>query len=139
MSIKYLLLVGIVGLGLCNAPTPNCTVGAFWKMLPITQFENSRLNLDDMIKGFNLEYSIEDATDLPFVQLQSKFSQNAQQNLIDDPLTGLKSYHLNHIGNGWGTGFIALTEIGAKTTIHYGLMDDNKSAPTIGTRTEVEK
>jgi hypothetical protein len=32
-----------------------------------------------------------------------------------------------------------LTEIGAKTSIHYGLLADNKSAPAINNKVEVEK
>lgn len=137
MNINYLLFLGILVGVLANQPVPNCTVEPFWKMLPLTPFENYRLNLDDLVKGYNMAYSIE-GTDVDFITLQNKFEKNAQQTPLD-PLVGLKAFHIDQAGNGWGEGFIALTEVGAKTSIHYGLLADNKSAPAINNKVEVER
>lgn len=138
MRINYLLLLlAVLAVARANAPTPNCTVAPFWKMLPLTPFENYRLNLDDMVRGYNMAYSAEgDNSTIDFITLQNKFEKQAQQTPLD-PLVGLKSFHLDQAGNGWGEGFIALTEVGAKTTIHYGLLADNKSAPAINNKVEV--
>lgn len=141
MRINYLLVLvlallvaGAVG----NQPVPNCTMAPFWKTLPLTPFENYRVNLDDLLKGYNMAYTLEgDNVTSDIINLESKFEKNAEQTPLE-PLVGLKSYHLDQAGNGWGEGFIALTEVGAKTSIHYGLLADNKSAPAINNKVQVE-
>ena len=47
------------------------------------------------------------------------------------PLSGLKNYHLSNIGNSWGPLFIALTEKGDRSLVHYGILSDNVSVPVI--------
>lgn len=66
--MNYLLTVILLGL-VSSIPMPNCTVSPFWQQLPLTPFEKYRLNLDDLVKGYNLQYSLENATDFPFVKL----------------------------------------------------------------------
>lgn len=52
-------------------------------------------------------------------------------------MVGLKNYQIQRKGNSWGTSFIALTERGERSYIHYGVLNSNKSAPVINNFVEV--
>jgi len=59
MRINYLLvLVAVAVAMLTNSPVTNCNVGPFWQMLPLTPFENYRVNLDNLVKGYNVAYTL---------------------------------------------------------------------------------
>ena len=129
LILSLLLFGGIMGI----VPTPNCSTGFFYQTLPITPNELVRYDLDDLFTGFNVDFTLTDASSYDFINISKKLAINAEQTLIDE-LVGLKSVHIEEAGNEWGNGFIALTEKGNDTTIQYGLLPNNKSAPVINYR-----
>jgi hypothetical protein len=121
-----------------SAPLPQCQTSAFYSTLPLTPDESSILNLDSIFGGYNLNYSLEaDPNVLKYLTLGSK-TRKLKQEFPDVPLSGLKSYHLQKIGNGWGQRFIALGEKNDRTLVHYGILSSNESVPVINNVIKVE-
>ena len=53
-------------------------------------------------------------------------------------MVGLKNYHIQRKGNAWGKSFIALAERGERTYVHFGILNNNESAPIINLYISVE-
>lgn len=51
---------------------------------------------------------------------------------------GLKSYHLEHIGNSWGKSIITLSEHNFETIIYYGEARTNESFPSLDQHVIIE-
>lgn len=107
-NLKLILSLLLFGGILCIVPTPNCSRGFFYQTLPITPNELIRYDLDDLFTGFNVDFTLADASSYDFINISNKLPINAEQTLVDE-LVGLKSVHMEEAGNEWGNGFIALT------------------------------
>ena len=117
---------------------PQCQVGSFYLTLPLTPSETHIVNLDQLFTGYNLNYTSNIPPDiLPHTKITRKETPNEAIN-PDVPMLGLKTYHLDHIGNSWGPRFITLTQQGDRSRVHIGILNNNHTAPIINNVIEVE-
>lgn len=88
--LLLLSLIVVMVLGLSPEPVPTCSKpDILLKDLPISPFEVQSFNMNDIFKGYNLNYQLIGQPD--FVTLRNKFELYKRQN-ISQP--GLKSFHM---------------------------------------------
>jgi hypothetical protein len=64
------------------------------------------LNLDNIFSGYNLNFSLEGTKEWENYITLSQKNRLLKMEAPDPPLAGLKSYHLEKIGNAWGNSFV---------------------------------
>ena len=117
---------------------PNCRTADFFKILPLVPEEAYIINLNSIFAGYNLNFNATVDPDLQnYVKVGQKIT-HLNDSFPDVPFLGLKSYHLSHLGNSWGSQFIALTERGDRTLVHFGILSANSSVPVINNYINVE-
>lgn len=110
---------------------PQCQASSFFKTLPLVPDESYIMDLDSFFGGYNLNYTVvADPTIQKYISLRSKIKKQKEE-FPDEPMTGLKSYHLSRIGNSWGQQFVTLSQKGGRIVLHYGILNDNTTVPVI--------
>jgi len=90
--IFLLSLLIVIAFSISPEPLPTCSKPHITlKDLPISPFEVQSFNMNDIFKGYNLNYQLFGQPD--FVMLRNKFELYKRQN-ISQP--GLKSFHMDH-------------------------------------------
>jgi len=91
-QIFLLSILIVIVFSISPEPVPTCSKPDITlKDLPISPFEVQSFNLNDIFKGYNLNYQLIGNPD--FVTLRNKFELYKRQN-ISQP--GLKSFHMDH-------------------------------------------
>ena len=99
-------LIILVGAILCAGPTPKCKQNFYYHTLPLIADESAILNLDSLFDGYNLDYSLQGSEEWKqYLKLGEKMHLNKQE-IPEVPLLGIKSHHLQRLGNSWGPSFI---------------------------------
>lgn len=80
---KPFILLILVWAAFAVQPTPNCSQGFFYHTLPVAPYEHITYDLDDLFTGYNVDFTLTDASDYDFVTLNKKLVTNAQQTLVD--------------------------------------------------------
>lgn len=89
-------------------PTARCDVGSYYETLPLIGEEAAILKLDQIFRGYNLEYSLEGEEEWKdYIKMGEKIRLQKKE-VPDVPMLGLKTHHLHNIGNSWGTSFIVM-------------------------------
>jgi hypothetical protein len=68
--------------------------------------ESAILNLDSLFDGYNLNFSLQGHQEWSKSITLSEKRRLLKKEMPNNPLVGLKSYHLEKIGNSWGTSFV---------------------------------
>ena len=137
-SLLSFLLLALALIPASPIALPNCHSADFLKVLPLVPEEAYIINLNSLFTGYNLRFNASVDPDLrKYVDLGEKVRE-LNSSYPDVPLAGVKSYHLSSVGNSWGPQFIALTERGDKTLVHFGILSDNVSVPVINNYVTVE-
>lgn len=105
MRLLLLLAITVLAMALSPEPVPTCSVPDITlKDLPISLNEIQTFNINDIFKGYNLNYTLVGAPN--FVFLREKFRLFKSQNISQ---AGLKSYHMDHEGNQWGRKLVTVS------------------------------
>ncbi len=116
MKLLLLLSFLVLAMTISPEPVPTCSKPDIaMKDMPISPSEVQSYNLNEIFKGYNLNYSLVGAPS--FVHLRSKFHLHKSQN-ISQP--GLKSEHMEHVDNHWGSKLVTLSVAANSTIIRWG-------------------
>ena len=130
---SLLLLITIT----IQKPIPKCKTGFYYRTLPLIADESAILRLDSIFNGYNLNYNLSGQEEWKdYITLGEKMK--GKKEVPDVPMVGLKNYHIQRKGNAWGKSFIALAERGERTYVHFGILNNNESAPIINLYISVE-
>ena len=83
IPIKLFVLALLALVGLAVQPTPNCSQGFFYHTLPVAPYELVRYDLDHLFTGYNVDFTLTDASDYDFINVTNKLKVNAKQTLVD--------------------------------------------------------
>lgn len=105
MRQLVLLSLIVIAIAISPEPVPTCSrPHVVLKDLPISPNEIQSFNMNDIFKGYNLNYQLIGAPN--FVHLRNKFELFKSQK-ISQP--GLKSFHMDHEDNHWGHKLVTLS------------------------------
>ena len=108
---NLVFLALIITLAAAIAPAPKCKPNLYYRTLPLIADEAAILNLDTIFSGYNLDFTLEGADEWKqYISMSEKMHLNKEE-IPDTPMLGLKSHHLQRVGNSWGSAFIVLSYI----------------------------
>lgn len=133
MKLVLLLSIIVLVLTISPEPVPTCSrPDITLKDLPISLKEVQHFNLNDIFKGYNLNYSLIGAPE--WVHLRNKFELFKSQKL---PQSGFKSFHMDHDQNQWGHKLVTLSDFNNATTVRWGISNAT-GIPTVNNSIIVE-
>lgn len=127
LSLVLLLLVGVLA---SKAPYPTCSSPKVQlNDLPISLYETQTFHLNEIFHGYNLDFSI--PTKPGHVTLREKLTL-LNETKVSQP--GLRSYHMAHPGNTWGSDIVTLSVENDKTIVRWGTVSQNSTSVPIPTK-----